>query len=149
MIFLLDLNYTLVDQTWPQPKLPVRRPFSEHIDREEYRKWLVELLRPSAVILITARPEIHRKHTLRHILEKTRWSPMEAFFNDLKLRPPAFKQSVLVERIFDRWGSNPAGYFAIESNPKTRAMYARNGIQSTHVGEKPWTSLDEMIQSAV
>lgn len=53
MKYLLDLNQTLVDREKNAPRI---RPFELQIERETYRQWLVEILRNSYVILITARP---------------------------------------------------------------------------------------------
>jgi hypothetical protein len=49
MILLLDLNYTLVENSDDK-----RRPFIKQIEAEQYRRWLVELIRPHHVIMMTA-----------------------------------------------------------------------------------------------
>ncbi len=136
MIVLLDLNYTLVANS--QVK---RHPFIRQIAGEQYRTWLADLLLELPVILVTARPEKYREATLASILAKTGWRPGAAFFNDVFLPPAAFKRLVMGRRVFPKWGEDPAGYLAIESNPNTRAMYAKLGVRAVQVGEDPWTTL--------
>jgi len=127
MICLLDLNFTLVANSHEK-----RSPFTAQIQHEQYRQWLVEKLRNDHVILITARPERHAVQTLTSIKGKTGWNANEAFFNQHNLRPPQAKERILIEHIFPKHGSN-AEFFAIESNPLTRAMYAKHGIKSAKV----------------
>ena len=136
MIYLLDLNYTLVENSRDRIE-----PFTLQIEREHYRAWLVDLLRDERVILITARPAMHATATLEGIRQKTGWAPEAAFFNDLKLPPPALKRRVVLERIFPQYGANPGQYFALESNPRTRSMYAALSIRAQAVGEVPWRAL--------
>ncbi len=137
MIILLDLNYTLVANSTVK-----RRPFTRQIAGETYRPWLVALLRPERVILVTARPARYRAATLASLTAKTGWRPEAAFFNDLDLPPAALKRRVLLERILPRFSADPADYLAIESNPRTRAMYARLGVRALPVEEgRPWTHL--------
>lgn len=54
----------------------------------------------------------------------------EAYFNDINAEPPAFKESALLRFVFPKFGTNGEQYFAIESNPKTRAMYKKYGIEA-------------------
>ncbi len=136
MIWLLDLNYTLVANSHEK-----RRPFARQIEIERYRGWLVDLLRGETVVLITARPARYTRQTLESIARKTGWQPQAACFNDLGLPPPQLKPRILVERIFPRFGEDPSLYFGLESNPRTREAYARLGIRSCPVGKEPWTSL--------
>ena len=44
--------------------------------------------------------------------------------------PPTFKESALRRFVFPKHGQDGAIYYAVESNPKTRAMYGRYGIQA-------------------
>ena len=104
MIYLLDLNYTLVANS-PARGAPPIRPFIRQIEREEYRQWLVELLRPHRVILITARPDRYREITLARIYERTGWSPMDAYFARIKSRPHMIKEQLLRNCIFPKYGS--------------------------------------------
>ena len=126
MIVLLDLNYTLVENSEEK-----RRPYIEQIAGERYRRWLVELLQDYAVCLVTARPEKYRAATLASINSEMRWQPDGAFFNDLNLPPPVLKERILVDRLLPM---HPAETFrALESNPRTRAMYERYNVRSMPV----------------
>lgn len=133
MIYLLDLNYTLVGNS-PQRGTPPVRPFIRQIEQEEYRQWLVELLRPHRVILITARPDRYREPTLARIRELTGWEPMDAYFADINSRPHMIKEHLLEDYIFPKYGRD--GYFGLESNPHTRAMYMRKGIDAVRVNDQ-------------
>lgn len=124
-IILLDLNYTLVGN---QMQTRMIRPFAARLRAEEYRKDLVEAIRKNRVIIITARPSFQRSQSLENIKAKTGWQPMEAYFNDLNLDPPSIKESILQRFVFPKYGTDGKQYFAVESNPKTRAMYYRHGI---------------------
>lgn len=124
-IILLDLNYTLVAN---QRQTRMIRPFSARMKAEEYRKDLVEAIKDNRVIIITARPSYQGSQSIENILRKTGWQPMESYFNDLNLDPPSIKESILKRFVFPKHGKDGAQYFAVESNPRTRAMYARYGI---------------------
>ncbi len=112
MIYLLDLNYTLVANS-PKRGDPPIRPFIRQIEQEEYRQWLIELLRPHPVILITARPNRYQEVTLARI-----------------------KEHLLKTYILPKYGAEGSGYFGFESNPHTRAMYARYGINAIKVTDQ-------------
>ena len=133
MIYLLDLNYTLVGNSpkWGSPPI---RPFIRQIEQEQYRQWLVELLRPHKVILITARPDRYREVTLARIKEKTGWEPVDAYFAEIQARPPEIKEHLLKTHIFPKYGNE--GYFGLESNPHTRDTYARYGIEAVRVTDQ-------------
>lgn len=133
MIYLLDLNYTLVGNS-PQRGTPPVRPFIRQIEQEQYRQWLVELLRPHRVVLITARPDRYREPTLARIREQTGWAPMDAYFADINSRPHMIKEHLLEDYIFPKYGRG--GYFGLESNPHTRAMYKRKGIDAVRVNDQ-------------
>jgi hypothetical protein len=132
VIILLDLNYTLCDVA-KGAELPATRHFFQHIQRETYRQWLVDLLRPEKVLLITARPQKWELETKWSIWNKTHWQPEACFFNGSGQRPPAFKDWTLRYTLFPQFGKDPANYFAIESNPLTREMYAKRGVRSCSV----------------
>ena len=138
MIILLDLNYTLVENS--DEKL---KPFINQIEAERYRAWLVNLIKPHHVILMTARPKIHHAATITSIEHKTGWQPDEAYFNAYGLAPPLAKERMLKEHVLPRW-ENSKDFLAIESNPQTRAMYARYGIWSENIkaGEE-WQRLPD------
>ncbi len=133
MIYLLDLNYTLVGNS-PKRGEPPLRPFIRQLEQETYRGWLVDLLRPHHVILITARPRRYREATLERIKAQADWQPMDAYFAEIEARPPQIKEHLLNAHIFPKYGSE--GYFGLESNPHTRAMYARYGINAVRVSDQ-------------
>lgn len=130
-ICLLDLNYTLVGN---QADTRMLRPFSRRMEAEEYRADLIEAIRDDYVIIVTARPDYQMKQTMENIKRKTGWQPQEWYFNDINAEPPVFKESALRRFILPRHGAQNglegAHYYAVESNPKTRAMYARFGIEA-------------------
>lgn len=133
MIYLLDLNYTLVANSPARGASPIR-PFIRQIEQEEYRQWLVEMLRPHRVILITARPERYREATLARIASKTGWKPEDAYFAEISARPPQIKEHLLKNHIFPKYGES--GYFGLESNPMTRGMYAKYDISAVRVTDQ-------------
>jgi len=125
MKYLLDLNQTLVDREKNAPRI---RPFELQVERETYCQWLVEILRDSYVILITARPVKYKQMTLERILALTNWQPREAYFAEIKTFPHLKKEHLLRKYILTRF--KPNELFGIESNPKTRAVYSNYGIVS-------------------
>lgn len=127
MIYLLDLNQTLVDKNKDDPRLS---PFPLQIKREKYRLELVEELQAYRVILLTARPEKYKAQTLAHIEALTGWLPEEAYFAEITAQPHIMKEHLLLKHVLPRHGKDARKYFGIESNPKTRAMYAKYGIKS-------------------
>lgn len=124
-IILLDLNYTLVAN---QRQTRMIRPFSARLKAEEYRKDLIKVIKDNRVVIITARPSYQGSQTMENILRKTDLRPEEAYFNDLNLDPPSIKESILKRFVFPKYGNDGKQFFAVESNPRTRAMYARYGI---------------------
>ena len=126
-ICLLDLNYTLVKN---QMETRMLRPFARRMEAEEYRTDLIEAIRGDHVIIITARPDYQMRQTMENIKRKTGWQPAEWYFNDIDADPPTFKESALRRFVFPKHGQDGAIYYAVESNPKTRAMYGRYGIQA-------------------
>ena len=126
MIILLDLNYTLVANNSARGTTPVR--MDKRLANEQYRQWLVELVRPHTVVLITARPDTWTVRTLDCIKEQTGWRPKDACFAPRGWwNPPAIKQHLLIKEVFPIHGEH-ARYIAIESNPRSREMYARHEI---------------------
>ncbi len=126
MIILLDLNYTLVANSPKHGTTPVR--MEKRLANEQYRQWLVELVRPHTVVLITARPETWTIQTLDRIEVQTGWRPQDACFAPKGWwNPPAIKEHLLKKDVFPIHGED-ARYLAIESNPRTREMYARFSI---------------------
>lgn len=124
-ICLLDLNYTLVSN---QQDTRFLRPFSRRMDAEEYRQDLIDAIKDDYVIIITARPDYQQKETMINVFKKTGWKPAEMYFNDINAQPPVFKESALRRFIFPKHGKGGSLYYAVESNPRTRAMYSKYGI---------------------
>lgn len=132
-IILLDLNYTLVGNSVENKRT---RPWEKKIRNEEYREWLLDLLRDEYVILITARPKYQKPLTMETITKKLgRWQPEEAYFNEIDQYPPACKERILKKYIFPKHGEN-AHYFAIESNPSTKKMYTKYNIPAISVKDE-------------
>lgn len=125
MKYLLDLNQTLVDREKDAPRI---RPFELQIECETYRQWVVELLRNEYVILMTARPAKYKQATLDRIKALTNWQPQEAYFGEIRSYPHVKKEQLLRRYVLPKY--SPTELFGIESNPKTRAVYARYGIAS-------------------
>jgi len=126
MIILLDLNYTLVANSPKHGTTPER--MEKRLADEQYRQRLVELVRPHTVVLITARPETWTIKTLDRIEEQTGWRPQDACFAPKGWwNPPAIKEHLLKKDVFPIHGED-ACYVAIESNPRTREMYAKFSI---------------------
>jgi hypothetical protein len=122
-IILLDLNFTLVANS--ELRL---QPFSRQIEAEIYRSELIDAVRDSAVILITARPETHRSATLWSIKSKTGWNPRAAYFNTLAAPPALFKAYILRKEILPNYA--PSELLAIESNPATRRMFSTYHVRA-------------------
>lgn len=114
-IILLDLNYTLVSN---QQATRLLRPFSLRMEKEEYRKDLLDAIQDNYVVIVTARPEYQKHDTLANVWKKMNWYPAESYFNDINAEPPVFKESALRRFIFPKHGSVGSQYLAIESNPK-------------------------------
>lgn len=68
MIYLLDLNYTLVDKEKDAPRI---RPMELQIELETHRQWLIDMLKGKYVILTTARMQKYEIFTLNRIYTKT------------------------------------------------------------------------------
>ncbi len=123
-IILLDLNYTLISNS----KTSGGR-YPGRIFNQRYEKELIELIKDNYVILITARPYRYSHVTLRHIRELTDFVPNEHYWN-FGLQPPQLKEYWMKNEVLKKHGENPDKYLAIESNPATRAMYRKLGIEA-------------------
>ncbi len=123
-IILLDLNYTLVANSKES-----FGPYPDRIYRQIYEEDLIELIKDNYVILITARPYKFSYPTLRHLKETTGFEVDEHFWN-FGLQPPQLKKYWMEKEVLPKHGDNPSKYLAIESNPKTRAMYKKLGIEA-------------------
>jgi hypothetical protein len=134
MIILLDLNYTLVANSPKHGTTPER--MEKRLAGEQYRQWLIEMLRSFEVLLVTARPEKWQDATMLRIQAQTGWIPANYFFAPNGwFNPPAIKRRLLMEEILPNYGRRQR-YLAIESNPKTRAMYAEFKIPSLWVNKE-------------
>jgi hypothetical protein len=126
-IILLDLNYTLIGN---QQESRYVRPIERRVEAETYRMDLVDALVGYRVFMLTARPERQKAATLAAIGRRIPQLVLEAaYFNAYDEQPPAAKLRMLDTFILPT-GIDPATCFAVESNPKTRAMYAARGIRS-------------------
>lgn len=136
VIVLLDLNYTLVGNREESLREGRGDP-GRRIAHERYREWLLDLVRRHRVILITARPESQKAQTLSRIMSTTGWQPDESYFNEKNLPPPECKKDILERYVFPKHGAPEKGaqYAAIESNPRTAAMYASLGIPGLRIWE--------------
>lgn len=124
-IILLDLNYTLIANSWQirHDKLP------QKIYNRKYEHDLIDLIKDNYVILITASPDYTSSDSLKHIEENTDLKIDESYWNFGK-RPPELKRYWLEKAVLPAHGDTPEKYLAIESNPKTREMYAEFGIEA-------------------
>ena len=124
-IILLDLNYTLIANS----KKIWNYPLEKKIRSQKYEMDLIELIKDNYVILITASPYKRSHKILRDIKEKTGFVPDESFWN-FGNQPPKVKKYWMENEIIPQHGDNPEQYLAIESNPKTRQMYSKLGIEA-------------------
>ena len=124
-IILLDLNYTLISNSWSirYEKLPGK------ITKRKYEHELVDLIKDNYVILITASPYCTSYDSLKHIEENSDLKVDESYWN-FNRRPPELKRYWLEKAVLPTHGNNPDRYLAIESNKDTRAMYAEFGIEA-------------------
>ncbi|MDO5139466.1 MAG: NIF family HAD-type phosphatase [Oscillospiraceae bacterium] len=129
-IILLDLNYTLISNSWA-----IRHEkFPDKINKREYEHELIELIKDNYVILITASPYETSFDSLRHIEENTDLKIDESYWNFRK-RPPALKRYWLKKAVLPTHGNDPEKYLAIESNEHTREMYASFNIEARPKGD--------------
>lgn len=124
-IILLDLNYTLISNSWSIrfEKLPGK------INKRKYEHELVELIKDNYVILITASPYYTSFDSLKHIEENTDLKIAESYWN-FNRSPPKLKRYWLEKAVLPTHGDDPSKYLAIESNNDTREMYAEFGIEA-------------------
>jgi hypothetical protein len=140
-IILLDYQATLVSNFNERKKwmaqMKGRRPYSEWINQEVYRLWLLNLFNNKIVILITARSQKYQDITLKRIAKVLEgWQPDENYFNQYDLRPEECKRRIMLSNIMPRYGSvEKTAYLALESNIKTRAMYESLGIRAIKINE--------------
>lgn len=126
-VVLLDWNYTLIAD---QETSRCIRPIERRVELEQYRMDLVEALAGYRVFVLTARPESQKAATLAAASRRIPQLVIErAYFNTMNEDPPTAKLRMMRDFILPD-GIDPASCFAVESNPKTRAMYSVNGISS-------------------
>jgi hypothetical protein len=140
-IILLDLNYTFVENTREAHQLPALY----NVQRETYRQWMLPFLLLHEVVLITVRPVRYKVETLSRIASKCGgWQPKMHCFNEWGVAAPVSKERSLVRDVFPTYGLPEAGrYVALESNVKTRLMYAGYGIPA-----KTWAELKPELDGA-
>ena len=124
-IILLDLNYTLIANSWA---IRFDR-YPQKIFNRKYEHELIELIKDNYVILITASPYYTSYDSLKHIEDNTSLKIDESYWNFGK-RPPELKRYWLEKAVLPTHGDEPERYLAIESNEDTRAMYAEFGIEA-------------------
>jgi hypothetical protein len=92
-------------------------------------------VRSHPVVLISARPDRWLEATLERIEQETGWRPDAACFAPHGWwNPSAIKEHLLYRDVFPQWGRD-AKYLAIESNPRSRGMFAKFGILSLWVNQ--------------
>ena len=90
--------------------------------------------------------------TLARIKDKCGWEPMDAYFavprseattrpgakrtGPINSRPHMIKEHLLKTYVLPKYGEVGSGYFGLESNPQTRAMYGRHGINAIRVTDQ-------------
>ncbi len=129
-IILLDLNYTLIANS----KEIWNYPLDKKIKSQKYELDLIELIKDNYVILITASPYKRSHKILRDIKEKTGFEPDESYWN-FGGQPPQVKKYWIENEIIPQHGSGIDKYLAIESNPATRRMYKKLGIEARPKGD--------------
>jgi len=134
IVILLDLNYTLVSDSHLKRKM--RGSYASKVDVENYRRWLVELVRGHTVCLCTVRHTEYEERTLAHIEAETGWKPEHAFFNPLPnvWHGNIVKEPYLLDSIFPMYGiPSERKYLALESGQAARSMYKRQKIHALPV----------------
>ena len=95
---------------------------------------MINLIKDNYVILITASPYRRSYKILRDIKEKTGFEPDESFWN-FGRQPPALKKYWMENEVIPQHGDDGDKYLAIESNPATRRMYKKLGIEARPKGD--------------
>ncbi len=129
-IILLDLNYTLIANS----KEIWNYPLEKKIKSQMYEFDLIELIKDNYVILITASPYKRSHKILRDIKEKTGFEPDESYWN-FGGQPPQVKKYWMENEVIPQHGNDVEKYLAIESNPATRRMYKKLGIEAKPKGD--------------
>ena len=138
LVILLDLNYTLVGNS-PLKKTQ-KMPYHDKIPFEEYRGWLLDLIRGHTVLLCTVRHKKFQAITLATIRDKLDgWQPEEAFFNATDVwQGNVVKKDYLNDLIIPKYGQpEDRRYYAVESSKDARAMYGTFRIPADAVPRNP------------
>lgn len=142
-IILLDLNYTLVENSQVHDL-----PYTYHVHLERYRQWLVDMVKPYYVILYTVRPKHLEKETLHHLGILTGWQPQESIFNDKRANAETFKRHALENIILPKHGTDPSRYFAIESNEKVHRLLKEHKIRYARQSELTVAGIPWAVESS-
>jgi len=128
-ILLLDLVWTTAIRSGS----PKGMDYCKVIwNTETYRSELIDRILDEGwyVILITGRSIKYREVTLANLDRHLSWLPHASCWNAWGVESWKAKENNLRGCVFPRFGDDVARYFALESAIKTRAMYARLGIDA-------------------
>ena len=110
-IILLDLNYTLIANSWA-----IRfEKFPQKINKRKYEHELIKLINDNYIILITASPYETSYDSLKHIEENTDLKIDESYWNFGK-RPPELKRYWLEKEVLPKHGNYPNKYLVKKTN---------------------------------
>ena len=142
-IILLDVNFTLVANS--RETFDLKR--GPDVANEIYRGWLINLVKPHYVILMTTRDVGHQEATLANIARlHDGWQPQDAYFKPSWMRfVPAqeWKRLAMIRYVLPKHGRNTRPYLALESNNSSRSMYQLMAVQVHKVPEQPWRGLPQ------
>lgn len=125
-IILLDLNYTLAEQTGMNP-----HTFQYDVSKDVYRKDLVEAISGKRIFMITARTDNYEDETRKKIEADTGLKIERFYFKPIRkrfMKVHDFKKSIVLQLLEE--GFSPDDFFGIESNANTRASYKSIGVDS-------------------
>jgi hypothetical protein len=100
------------------------------IIQEEYRQWLVNLLKDKYTVLVTGRPAQYTEATIWSIAEKSQWKPDEFYFNSWGMPPRALKNRILHEYVFPQHGMKPENFLCIDNDHDCRVLYRGYGFMA-------------------
>ena len=101
------------------------------------------------VIIITARPDYQKEVTIESMEEKLNgWMAKEMYFQEENDAPPVAKEKLLKKYIFPKHGKDN-NYLAIESNPRTKEMYKKYGINSVSVYDEEGLELRKILNEGI
>ena len=126
-IILLDLDYTLVSNSWEIS----HKNSCEKISLRRYEHSLIDIIKYSYVILMASNHYCESFASLKHIEQNTDLIITESYWNFGK-SSAEIKKYWLETAVLPTYGYDGERYIAIESNPRTRFMYEDYGIKATH-----------------